>query len=532
MRKLTRFDWYFLGGITLAAFLLRFVNLSHPKEIVFDETYFANFAHNYLTNTKFFDAEPPLAKFIIAAGEKIWGFNSFGWRVMPALFGTLLIPLIYVLTKKLFGNYLVPMLAALLALFDGLLLVESRTAVIDIFVVFFNLATYLAFFMSLQASTRKRSFWWLASAGVFFGFGLATKWIALACIVPILVVLVLLALADKPWLQKFLALESGDQLYRAFGAKRRNVQSWLAYGTLLMVVPAALYFYIFSKHVPFDSTGESIWGIHKQIFNYHHNLKATHPYGSVWYTWPFMIRPVAYYFNAGSGWSAIVAMGNPIIWWSGVVAAGYAVWRGSKEVLAVAASLGILAVITSGDIKRFVAFTVLLAIAVGVWQLARRGQFIVAFALLAILAHFGPWSLISRVLFIYHYLAALPFVIMVLAWALSQVWKWKPKDASPLVFSWVILTGTSALLAGLVSRTVFGGLPMIPGFLIGAIPVLAAVAYFIFADVLKLTWAQKQVIVFVALCGLSFIFFLPILTAIPLDSADYYRHMWFRSSWI
>ncbi|MBO0686513.1 MAG: phospholipid carrier-dependent glycosyltransferase, partial [Candidatus Dormibacteraeota bacterium] len=79
---------------------------------VFDEIYFADFAHDDLTGVSYFDPEPPLAKEVIAAGEWLdgayrgifqgahgsfadLGFNTVGWRIMVCIVGTLCVPLMY-----------------------------------------------------------------------------------------------------------------------------------------------------------------------------------------------------------------------------------------------------------------------------------------------------------------------------------------------------------------------------------------------------------------------------------------------------
>jgi len=68
-----------------------------PHGEIFDEIYFADFAHNDLKGISYFDPEPPLAKLFIAAGEWLYGeyrvvfegaqgnaadlgFTPFGWR--------------------------------------------------------------------------------------------------------------------------------------------------------------------------------------------------------------------------------------------------------------------------------------------------------------------------------------------------------------------------------------------------------------------------------------------------------------------
>lgn len=497
-RRFTRRDWLILGALTVLAALTRFLFLSWPPEIVFDETYFANFAHNYLTNTKFFDAEPPLAKFIIASGEWLFGFNSFGWRFMPALFGTAVIPLMYLFVKRLFGGVLMPTLAAALALMDGLLLVESRVAVIDIFVVFFNLLTYSLFLLSLQASTRKKSGVFLAATGVSLGLGLAVKWITLAFIGPAIVLLALLYARRTKFVKKafkFPLRSKGDELLAAIGANARNVHTPATYVILLGLLPAMLYILIFLIHVPFDSTGEGIIGIHKQIFNYHHNLTATHPYGSAWYTWPLAIRPVAYYFQSGApgastAWQTIIAIGNPLIWWSGVVAAAFTVYR-----------------------------------------FIRTRNVLLGFVLFALLAHFGPWALIDRVLFIYHYMGGLPFTIIALSYVLVQSWHWRPKDNSFQVFGWALLAGAGALLGGLLGRSLYASSSDALAYGAGALLVTIPLVYFALANVRNLRWGQKQVIVFMGIITLAFLYFLPIWTGAALQPEDYYRRIWLKS-WI
>jgi dolichyl-phosphate-mannose--protein O-mannosyl transferase len=491
LRKLKKRDWYILGGLTALAAILRFIHLPHPHEIVFDETYFANFAHNYLTHTKFFDAEPPLGKFLIAGGEWLFGYNSFGWRVIPALFGTAIIPLMYLLAKRIFGGVVLPTLAATLAVLDGMLLVESRTAVLDGFVVFFNLLTYLLFFCSLQAKTRKRSIAWLAATGIVLGLGLSLKWITLAFLGPAVILLLVLSWSKYPQVRKFFKVRSAKAMFDTVGAKSRNLLPWYAYVGLLGIVPALVYYPIFAAHLPFDSTGQGFIELHKTIYNYHHNLKAVHPYGSQWYTWPLELRPVAYYFKVvGGQWQGIVALGNPVIWWSGAAAAVFSIWRfiGKRDL-----ALG--------------------------------------FLLLAIAAHYGPWTMIGRVLFLYHYLGALPFVMLTLAYVLRDSWNWKPKDKSAQLFIWILLLAAAASIGGMLGRSALGALPAFAGYGLGALLAGIPVLWMAGTNYLDWRWGRKQVVVFMGLCVLAFIYFYPIWTGIGLDTADYLRHMWLKS-WI
>jgi len=491
-RKWNRRDWWWVLGLTVAAGILRFAWLGHPNVIVFDETYFANFAHNYLTNTLFFDAEPPLGKFLIAAGIDLFGFNSFGWRVAPALLGTLTIPLFYVLAKQIFGGRVVPALAGLLALGEGFLLVESRVAVLDGMVVFFNMLLYVLFLASLQAKGRPAAYRWLVAAGVALGLAVSLKWITLAFLAPAGLLVLILKLARFKWVQRLFRVDSQTKIFSQLGIQPAAVLRIDQYLVWLMAVPAMLYAAIFSFHVPFDSTHGTWWSIHQNIYYYHENLKATHPYGSTPITWPLEIRPVAYYFNnAGphGQWSAITALGNPLVWWGGILGVGWVVR-----------------------------------------QALRRLTLPMVLILAAIVANYAPWFLIHRVLFLYHYLGTLPWVILALAAALGASWRWKPRDPSWQLGAWILLTALGAWLGSLLGRSALGGSPSI-GLGLGAALVAVPIVIFASHPTVNLRWGAKQAIVAVALCLLAFVFFLPIWTAMPLSPADYYRHMWLKS-WI
>src|SRR2546423_10779184 len=107
-------------------------DIAPSSPFVFDELYFANDAHKDLLGQDYFDPEPPLAKLIIAIGIKVFGFNSFGWRFFPALFGTALIPLMYLLARQLMAVRFFAIAAGVLTAFAGMTFVQSRTAAVAI----------------------------------------------------------------------------------------------------------------------------------------------------------------------------------------------------------------------------------------------------------------------------------------------------------------------------------------------------------------------------------------------------------------
>ena len=64
---------------------------------------------------------------------------------------------------------------------------------------------------------------------------------------------------------------------------------------------------------------------------------ASHPYSSLWYTWPALWRPVWYLFDvpgnettlwtASNPAAAIVGLANPFVTWTGEIAVLACVWR-------------------------------------------------------------------------------------------------------------------------------------------------------------------------------------------------------------
>jgi dolichyl-phosphate-mannose--protein O-mannosyl transferase len=98
------------------------------------------------------------------------------------------------------------------------------------------------------------------------------------------------------------------------------------------VLPLALYVL---SYLPWMQQGHplgELWPHTKGIWRYHAGLVATHPYFSKWYTWPWLYRPTWYYWRqSGETISGIVAIGNPILWWSSVAAAGWALVAAARE---------------------------------------------------------------------------------------------------------------------------------------------------------------------------------------------------------
>jgi len=307
-----KFRWA-LAAIALLALGLRFWHLAQPEHLVFDEVYYAQFAHNYLTGTPFFNVHPPLSQYLIAGGlwlgERLlvdWARTvaidgvarpTFGLRFANALAGSL-VPLAasgvaYQLTQRR-GCAL---LAGLFLATDGLFLVESRYALSNIYIVLFGL---LAQGLGLRALRHGGRRWELALASLCLGAAIATKWNGLGFV---------LGLVAFWGLARYLRWQQPGQLPEL-------LQQWAqlrpaAIAGYLGLVPLLTYSLLWTPHLAMNPQ-LGFGDVHARIWNYHQQVERgpqVHPYCSRWYSWPLMVRPVAYaYQKQGASVRAVHAM--------------------------------------------------------------------------------------------------------------------------------------------------------------------------------------------------------------------------------
>ena len=89
-----------------------------------------------------FVVHPPLGKETIAVGEWLFGLTPFGWRLMVAVLGSLAILMTARIARRMTRSTLLGCVAGLLLALDGLEFVMSRTALLDISVMFWVLAAF------------------------------------------------------------------------------------------------------------------------------------------------------------------------------------------------------------------------------------------------------------------------------------------------------------------------------------------------------------------------------------------------------
>jgi dolichyl-phosphate-mannose--protein O-mannosyl transferase len=296
--------------IALASFVLRIINLGLPKGFVFDEVYYVDGARDLLkygvevdgTNPEFI-VHPPVGKWLIASGIKLFGDSEFGWRFASAVFATLLILLFARLVHVLFYSPLLTALGAALMAIDGLLLVHSRTALLDLFLTFFTLLGVLLWH-------RNRHIW----AGIAFGLAIGCKWSAIYFVA----VLGLIAV------YKILVAHDIRKSAQQIAAK------FLQYGLL----PVVVYTLTWTGWFISDRGWSRQWSsnpffswlhYHSEMLNFHTGLTEKHPYEANPWSWLVMGRPTSFFYESPKGCGAkdcaqeVLALGTPILWWVGTI---------------------------------------------------------------------------------------------------------------------------------------------------------------------------------------------------------------------
>jgi dolichyl-phosphate-mannose--protein O-mannosyl transferase len=297
--------------IACASFILRIINLGSPKGLVFDEVYYVDGARDLLKYgvevagmQPEFIVHPPVGKWLIASGIQLFGDSEFGWRFASAICGTLLILVFARLVHVLFYSPLLTALGAALMALDGLLLVHSRTALLDLFLTFFTLVGVLLWH-------RDRHIW----AGVAFGLAIGCKWSAIY----------------------FVAIIGLIAVYRILIAHdiRTSLKPIAAKFAQYGLLPIFVYLLSWTGWFISDRGWSRQWSnnplaswlhYHSEMLNFHTGLTSTHPYQANPWSWLIMGRPTSFFYASPKGCGSencaqeVLALGTPILWWVGTIA--------------------------------------------------------------------------------------------------------------------------------------------------------------------------------------------------------------------
>ena len=365
----------------------------------------------------------------------------------------------------------------------------------------------------VQDGHRRR---WLVASGVAGGMALGTKWSgALRCLAALAIL--------------FLWRERPDQGRGRDPAatRRRPARGGSCRCSCSWCLPVAIYVASYTDYFAHGHTLGQWWELQWQMVQYNFHLHAKHTYASTAPTWIFDYRPVWYYFKGGDLYHGIVAIGNPILWWTSVVAL---------------VALPVAAVVT-------------------------RRLGLAVTALLVVLLYF-PWFAATRTSFLYYMTPVAPFLAILVATAISLLAGDRldlgpgfrgstaddadagrdEQEAAPFSPRRLLLDLELFLIGAIgtplfwhplavAARTVFWTAPRhlaaaagVAGVAIGCALALAALAVLLFVPSLHRVWPRAGWLYVGIVIGIG-IAMLPVVIDLGITPDHYYRLMWF-SSWI
>jgi dolichyl-phosphate-mannose-protein mannosyltransferase len=441
---------------------------TYMSQTYFDEIYFVRTAEQYLHLQSPYEwTHPPLGKLIQAAGITIFGFSPFGWRLAGVIFGTLMIPIMYLLGKRLFGSWIGAFASAFLLTFDFMHFTMARMGTADTYVVFFSLLSQLFFFIYFSNVVKKgwsTSVFPLFMAVIFFFLGFSTKWLVLYSAVGMLALLAVLRLRDLAKLK-----ESIGRKYAAFF----DHPFLLLLGFIALGI--GIYFVIYIPDMltgrPFitfplggpNDYGNAVVNLQFKMYEYHANLVATHSFASAWWSWPFMVSPRGYVplwlnvtYLPNNIDSTISVLGNPALWWVGfvlmIVLTERAI-RGKELLFGLKNKLKKKTVTSEAPIQvapadSTVAPTLVAEQTTEVTppisapedleppkqDLRRRWDIAAIFIVVVFFSSWIPYIFISRVTFIYHFFVSMPFLCLASAYFINKYWNTRGGKIATIIF--------------------------------------------------------------------------------------------------
>lgn len=381
-----------------------------------------------------FVVHPEFGKWLIAAGIKLFGDNPFGWRFAVCLFGTAAILVTARIAWHLFGSWQLASVAAAFMALDGQQVVMSRVAILDGLLQFWILVGIWAILRD-QMQTRpvliKRIFtpppappdkpspesgkaaappglkqklagfkagyerifgpsagWrpWLVVAGIALGLASGVKWSGLY---------VVAAGGLFVFFREVSARWNTTRTPLRGAIMRGGIPAFFA------LVPTAVITYIATwaswivhmegwghktGHTSFFARLGDLWDYHVQAYNFHVGLHTPHSYQSNPLGWLLQLRPTSFHYKdvpadtcgADRCAEAITALGNPLLWWLGII--------------------GLILVL---------------------WGLI-RGDWRAGFIFLGYAATYLPWlNYINRTIFTFYTVVIVPFVVLALTYVIG-----------------------------------------------------------------------------------------------------------------
>ncbi|HEY6747474.1 MAG TPA: phospholipid carrier-dependent glycosyltransferase [Mycobacteriales bacterium] len=353
-------SWVITAAITVLAATVRLWGIGFPSGKQFDEVYYATeggeLLHNggYENNPGYmFIVHPPFGKWLVAAGIAVFGDGPVGWRVPSAIAGTLCVLILIRVVRRMTRSTLLGAVAGILLGADGLSIVQSRFALLDIFLALFVLAGFACLVVDRDVvrdriaaggpyGSRIGFRGWRLAGGVLLGLSCGVKWSGVYFLAGFAVLSVLwdvgarrAAGVPRPWT----------------GTALRDLPGAVGSYTL---APVAAYLVTWSGWFLSENSYDRHWAdtnpgygsflpgplrsllrYHSEMWQFHSGLSTPHTYQSSPWGWLVTGRPVLFYYPSnpsptGCGASSCVRtvldVGTPALWWAFAPAVLWAAW--------------------------------------------------------------------------------------------------------------------------------------------------------------------------------------------------------------
>lgn len=363
---------------------------------MFDEIYHGRTAYEFLHDLPIYEnTHPPLGKTIISLGIAAFGMTPFGWRVVPAIFGILMVPLMYLFVWKLSRKSFMAFMGTVLFCTEFMHFTLSRIATIDIIVAFFIMLMFFFMYTFTEKAAADRSLKeqsvYLVLCGISTALAVSTKWTGVYAAMGIAVIFI-------AFMVKKCVISGGI-------AKNISYLTRLCEVCLVsfIVIPAVVYclsYMQFSDVYTDKNCIEHAVSNAALMLDYHSGVKSPHPYESEWYEWLIDRRPLldAITYTSDSRSSITVStFGNPLILICGLISFIHNIW---------------------------------------LWRC--KGCVKSGYLVIAYLSMLMPWFFIHRTVFIYQYFVCILIIILMICVSIGHL-KHQKKVGNIMMYSSLVL---------------------------------------------------------------------------------------------
>lgn len=301
---------------------------TYYDQAYFDEIYHVRNAWE-IANRQYMYASvhPLLGTNIIALSIHLFGMHPFAWRLPGAIASVLMLPVLYGILKHLLKRDYLSLIGSFLLAADFMHITTARIATLEPFSILFILCSFYWMLKYCRSNFYTLPMWkgilYLFLSGIFMGLSIATKWTGCYAAIGLAIMLF------TNWIQRFLEYKKDKETHQQFF--KILLTTMLSCILFFIIIPIVIYCISYIPDKIFRNepwTIANVWKQAQQMYHYHVNLNATHPYQSTWFQWILDLRPMWYYVGIkGNVFHTISCFSNPLLTWIGLPAILFTTYR-------------------------------------------------------------------------------------------------------------------------------------------------------------------------------------------------------------